>query len=59
MGFCYRKLMFFAIRLLSRSRWGRRLIWAFMIRALRTRVRRFLREMAELFPVFQSVVAWA
>ena len=59
MGFCYRKLMFLAIRFLSRSRWGRRLIWTFMVRALRARVRRFLREIAELFPVLEPIRAWA
>ncbi len=59
MRFCYRKLMLFAIRWLSRSHWGRRLIWTFMMRALRARVRRFLREIAELFPVFEPLAARA
>jgi hypothetical protein len=35
MNFYYRKLSLFVIRLLSRSRWGRRLLWSFMFRALR------------------------
>ena len=58
MNSTYRKLSLLAIRLLSRSRWGRRLIRSFKFRALRTQLRRFLRDMAELFPVLETAAAW-
>ena len=58
MRFCSSKLTYMVVRWLSQRRWGRRLIWSFMIRALRARVRSFLRDLAELLPVFEPLRAW-
>ena len=59
MGFCYRKLMLMGVRWLSRSRWGRRLIWTFVVRTVMARLRYMLRNVTEAFPVLESLLAWA
>lgn len=58
MGSLKRRLFFFASRWLMQSRWGRRVLWLVAVRALRTRVRQFVTEMAELYPALRPVRAW-
>ena len=58
MGYIKRQLMFFASRFLMKRRWGRRLLFVWAMRAMRSRVRQFLRDIAELYPVFRPAAAW-
>lgn len=45
-------------RWLMRRRWGRRLLFVWALRAMRSRVRQFLREIAKLYPVLKPAAAW-
>ena len=58
MGYIKRQLMFFVSRFLMKRRWGRRLLFVWAMRAMRSRVRQFLRDIAELYPVFRPAAAW-
>jgi hypothetical protein len=50
--------MFLVSRFLMKRRWGRRLLWMWAMRAMRYRVREFLRDLAALYPVLTPVAAW-
>lgn len=58
MGYIRRTVTFYITRWLLRRRWGRRLIFFWALRAMRTRVRQFLRDIANLYPVMRPAVAW-
>jgi hypothetical protein len=50
--------MLYVTRWLMRRRWGRRLLFVWAMRVLRTRVRQFLRDLADLYPVLKPAAAW-
>ena len=50
--------MFYATRWLMQRRWGRRLLFVWALRAMRVRVREFLRDLAGLYPVLKPASAW-
>jgi hypothetical protein len=58
MGYIKRKLMLVVSRWLMQYRWGRRLVWMWALRAMRTRVREFVRDLAALYPALKPVAAW-
>ena len=58
MGYIKRRIMFYATRWLMKRSWGRRLLFAWAMRAMRTRVRQFLRDLADLYPIFRPAAAW-
>ena len=58
MGYIKRRIMFFVTRCLMQYRWGRRLLFRWALRAMRSRVRQFVREIAKLYPVLKPVTAW-
>jgi hypothetical protein len=58
MGYIKRKLLFFASRWLLQRRWGRRAVWVITMWALRARIRRFVHEIAELYPVLTPAASW-
>jgi hypothetical protein len=58
MGYIKRKLMFIVSRFLMKRRWGRRLLWTWALRAMRSRVREFVRDIAALYPALKSATAW-
>jgi hypothetical protein len=58
MGYIKRKFMFFVSRFLLQRRWGRRLLFMWAMRAIRSRVRQFLRDLADLYPVLTPATAW-
>ena len=45
-------------RWLMRRRWGRRLLFVWTLRAMRSRLRQFLRELGKLYPVLKPAAAW-
>jgi hypothetical protein len=58
MGNIRSTVMLYVTRWLMRRRWGRRLLFVWAMRALRTRVRQFLRDLADLYPVLKPAAAW-
>ena len=58
MGYIKRKFMYFVSRFLMKRRWGRRLLFVWAMRAMRSRVREFLRDIAALYPVLRPATAW-
>jgi hypothetical protein len=58
MGYIKREIMFVVSRFLMKRRWGRRLLFVWAMRAMRTRIRQFLRDLADLYPVFRPATAW-
>ena len=58
MGNIRSTVMLYVTRWLMRRRWGRRLLFVWAMRALRTRVRQFLRDLADLYPVLKPTAAW-
>lgn len=58
MGFIKRTFFFFMTHWLVQRRWGRRLLFFWALRALRLSVRRFVREIAELYPAVRPAAAW-
>jgi hypothetical protein len=50
--------MFYVTRWLMKRRWGRRLLFVWALRAMRSRVRLFLREIGKLYPVLKPAAAW-
>jgi hypothetical protein len=58
MGYIKRRIMFFVTRCLMRYRWGRRLLFVWAMRAMRSRVRQFVRDLAGLYPVLKPATAW-
>lgn len=58
MGYIKRTVMFYVTRFLMQRRWGRRLLFVWAVRAMRSRVRLFLRELAHLYPVLKPAAAW-
>ena len=58
MGYIKRVVMFYVTRWLMRRRWGRRMLFIWALRAMRTRVRQFARDIAELYPVLRPAAAW-
>jgi hypothetical protein len=58
MGYIKRTIMFYATRWLMQRRWGRRLLFVWALRAMRVRVREFLRDLAGLYPVLKPASAW-
>ncbi len=58
MGYIKRRVMFFVTRWLMQRRWGRRLLLTWAMRAMRSRVREFLRDIAGLYPVLKPAIAW-
>lgn len=58
MGYIKSRLLFFASRWLLQRRWGRRAVWLVTMWALRARIRRFVHEIAELYPVLTPATAW-
>ena len=59
MGYIKRVVMFYVTRWLMGRRWGRRMIFLWALRAMRSRVRQFVRDLAELYPVLRPATAWA
>ena len=58
MGYIKRKLMFMVSRFLMKRRWGRRLLFTWAMRAMRSRVRQFVRDLVALYPVLRPATAW-
>ncbi len=58
MGFIKRTVMFCVTRWLMQSRWGRRFLFFWTLRVMRTRVRQFLRDIADLYPALRPAAAW-
>lgn len=58
MGYIKRVVMFYVTRWLMRRRWGRRMLFIWALRAMRARVSRFVRDIAELYPVLRPAAAW-
>jgi hypothetical protein len=58
MNFFKRTIIFYASRWLMQRRWGRRLLFVWALRAMRVRVRAFLRDLADLYPVLKPASAW-
>jgi hypothetical protein len=58
MGNIRSTVMLYVTRWLMRRRWGRRLLFVWAMRTLRTRVRQFLRDLADLYPVLKPAAAW-
>ncbi len=58
MGYIKRRIIFYVTRWLVKRRWGRRILWAFAMRAMRSHARVFMREIAALYPVLTPVAAW-
>jgi hypothetical protein len=58
MRYIKRKLMFIVSRFLMKRRWGRRLMWMWAMRAMRSRVRAFVRDLAVLYPTLSPIAAW-
>jgi hypothetical protein len=58
MNFIKRSFMFWATRWLMQRRWGRRMLFFWALRAMRSRVRQFLRDIAELYPAMRPATAW-
>lgn len=58
MGYIKRTVSFYVTRWLMQRRWGRRLLFVWALRAMRSRVRQFLREIAKLYPVLKPAAAW-
>jgi hypothetical protein len=58
MGNIRSTVMLYVTRWLLRRRWGRRLLFVWTMRTLRTRVRQFLRDLADLYPVLKPAAAW-
>jgi hypothetical protein len=57
MGYIKRTVMFHVTRWLMKRRWGRRMLFAWAMRAMRSHVRRFLRDLADLYPVLKPAAA--
>jgi hypothetical protein len=51
-------IRFYITRWLMQRRWGRRLLFVWALRAMRSRLRQFLRELAKLYPVLKPATAW-
>jgi hypothetical protein len=58
MGYIKRTILFYATRWLMKRRWGRRLLFLWAMRAMRARVREFLRDLAGLYPVLRPAAGW-
>lgn len=58
MGYIKRVVMFYVTRWLMRRRWGRRMLFLWALRAMRSRVRRFVHDIAELYPAMRPATAW-
>ena len=58
MGYIQRKLMFIVSRFLLKRRWGRRLMWMWAMRAMRSRIREFVRDLTVLYPILRPAAAW-
>lgn len=58
MGFIKRTILYCVTRWLVRQRWGRRLLFFWALRAMRLRVRQFVRDIAELYPAVRPATAW-
>lgn len=58
MGYIKRKLIFMVSRFLMKRRWGRRLMWMWAMRAMRSHVRGFVRDIAALYPALKPIAAW-
>ena len=58
MGNIRSTVMLYVTRWILRRRWGRRLLIVWAMRTLRTRVRQFLRDLADLYPVLKPAAAW-
>jgi hypothetical protein len=58
MNFFKRTFMLYVTRWLMQRRWGRRLLFLWAMRAMRSRVRQFLRDLADLYPVLRPASAW-
>ncbi|MGA9718394.1 MAG: hypothetical protein WBQ79_08955 [Acidobacteriaceae bacterium] len=58
MGFMKRTFMFWFTRWLAQRRWGRRLLFFWALRAMRTHVRQFVRDIADLYPAMRPATAW-
>ncbi|MGB9419223.1 MAG: hypothetical protein WCB58_23130, partial [Acidobacteriaceae bacterium] len=58
MRYIQRKLMFIVSRFLMKRRWGRRLMWMWAMRAMRSRIREFVRDLAVLYPILRPAAAW-
>jgi hypothetical protein len=58
MGNIRSTVMFYATRWLMKRRWGRRLLFVWALRAMRSRLRQFLREIGKLYPVLKPAAAW-
>ena len=58
MGNIKSTVMLYVTRWLMRRRWGRRLLLVWAFRALRSRVRQFLRNIGKLYPVLKPAAAW-
>lgn len=58
MGSIKRRVMFYVTSWLMQRRWGRRLLFVWAMRAMRSRVRQFVRELAHLYPVLKPAASW-
>jgi hypothetical protein len=58
MGFFKRTILYYASRWLMQRRWGRRLLFVWALRAMRTRVRQFLRDLGDLYPALRPAAGW-
>ena len=58
MGYIKRTILFYATRWLMQRRWGRRLLFVWALRSMRSRVRQFLRDLADLYPVLRPAASW-
>jgi hypothetical protein len=58
MGYIKRTIFLYATRWLMQRRWGRRLLFVWAMRAMRSRVREFLRDLADLYPALRPAAAW-
>lgn len=53
----WNRLTFMAARWLMRRAWGRRVLWNMAVQMVRAKVRRLLRDIAELLPQLVPVFA--
>jgi hypothetical protein len=58
MGYIKRTILFYASRWLMQRRWGRRLLFVWALRSMRSRVRQFMRDLAALYPALRPAAAW-
>jgi hypothetical protein len=58
MGYIKRTIFLYATRWLMQRRWGRRLLFVWAMRGIRSRVREFLRDLAALYPALRPAAAW-